>query len=492
MRIAIAEFSQETDTFSPILSEIADFKKSTLLFGDEIFDKAIGRDVLDGARVFFQDHNEVKVLPILMAKAVPNGKLTEETVEYFREKLSTGLASLLPVDGVLLSVHGATASVQCDDISGLLLKTVRDIIGDTIPLAAPLDHHAIVTKRIMDSTDIVVGFETQPHRPFDTGEKAAELLYQIIRTGKKPKKAWVKIPMIAPQDQFLTSVGPMRKWFDTAREIEKKDSVMSVSLFPMQPWVDVEEGGWAAAVYTHDDQKIAENFVCQLGNDAWKMREDFWVSERVSPYHAIKEADEVLEGLVILSDTGDAVYGGGTGDSNCIIREMHKQKISSTAFIPIVDAAAVDMCRKNGLNEIKLSLGGKFDPFSETFSISGRVTAISEGLKLQTSMGLTDLGKTVLFESENLRIVILDSRSYAINMPILYTSLGLNIDDAKIVVLKTGSNFQYFDEWRKKLIRVDSPGTTQSNLADFSWKRLTRPVYPLDDISDWEAGEEQG
>ena len=490
MRIAIAEFSQETDTFSPILSKIEDFEKSTCLFGSDILHKTIGRDVLDGVRVFFEDCEEVELLPILMAKAVPNGKLTEETVEFFREKLSAGLASLLPIDGVLLSVHGATASTQCDDISGLMLKTVREIVGDTIPFAAPLDHHAIVTKLIMNSTDLVVGFETQPHRPFDTGKKAAELLYHIIKTGRKPIKSWVKIPMIAPQDQFLTSLGPMKKWFDTAREIEKEDSVLSVSLFPMQPWVDVEEGGWAAVVYTHDDKKIAADFARQLGNDVWKMREDFWISERVSPSNAIKEAEAATGGLVILSDTGDAVYGGGTGDSNCIIREMQKQKISSIAFIPIVDAEAVDMCRKIGLNNIELSLGGKFDPFSEPFSISGRVTAISEGLKLQTSMGLTDLGKTVLFESGNLRIIILDSRSYAINMPILYTSLGLQIEEAKIVVLKTGSNFQYFDTWRKKLIRVDSPGTTQSTLKDFSWKRLPRPIYPLDDITGWRADTE--
>ncbi|NQT58618.1 MAG: M81 family metallopeptidase [Bacteroidetes bacterium] len=490
MRIAIAEFSQETDTFSPILSEVDDFKKSTCLFGSNILDKKIGRDVLDGARVFFENHKEVEILPILMAKAVPNGKLTEEAVEFFRQELITGLIPLLPIDGFLFSVHGATASVHCDDVSGLLLKTVRDIIGDNIPLVAPLDHHAVLTKRIMNTADLVVGFETQPHRPFSTGEKAAELLHYIIKTGRKPIKSWVKIPMIAPQDQFLTSQGSMKKWFDSAREIEKEESVLSVSLFPMQPWVDVEEGGWAAAVYTLEDKKLADTIACQLGNDVWNMRKDFWVSERLSPVKAIEEADAASNGLVILSDTGDAVYGGGTGDSTCIISEMLKQNISSTAFIPIVDAAAVEVCREIGLNNIELSLGGKFDPFSEPVSIQGRVTAISEGLKLQTSMGLTNLGKTVLFESGNLRIVILDSRSYAINMPILYTSLGLKIEDAKIVVLKTGSNFQYFDLWRKKLIRIDSPGTTQSNLADFTWKKLMRPIFPLDELIEWKAAVE--
>ena len=63
----------------------------------------------------------------------------------------------------------------------------------------------------------------------------------------------------------------------------------------------------------------------------------------------------------------------------------------------------------------------------------------------------------------------------------------LPIEDAKIVVLKTGSNFQYFEPWRKGLIRVDSPGATQSNLKDFTWRRLPRPIFPLDEMSAWKA-----
>jgi microcystin degradation protein MlrC len=80
-------------------------------------------------------------------------------------------------------------------------------------------------------------------------------------------------------------------------------------------------------------------------------------------------------------------------------------------------------------------------------------------------------------------VALLDHRSFAVNHPVLYTHLGLDIADARMVVVKTASNFQFYAQWRKALIRVDTPGTTQSNLHAFQWKRLPRPIYPLDPLN---------
>ncbi len=488
MRIAVAEISQETDTFSPIPSVVKDFEKSTLLFGEEFLHKKISNNVPDGARVFFSDKKDVELLPILVATCVPSGKLTDEAVEFFREKLVSGLEDCLPLDGLFLSLHGATVSESIDDVSGYLLAAAREVVGPDVLIVVPLDHHANVTEQIIKSADVVVGHETQPHNLFETGKKAATTIYNLLKIMKKrPIKAWVKIPMITPQDQFLTSKDPMESWFDMAREMEDLEEVISVSLFPMQPWVDAREAGWAAVVYTRNDEKMALDLANSLGNHAWEKREEFWVSERINPKSAILRTAEGSEGLIILSDMGDAVYGGGTGDSTCILKEILELDTSALTYLPVVDSEAVETAMEIGLCEATLTIGGKNDPFSQALRIEGKITAISEGLKLNTQRGMADLGKTVLFETGNVRIVIMANRGYAINLPILYTHLGLKIEDAKAVVLKTGSNFQYFDSWRKGLIRVDSPGTTQSNLKDFTWKNVPRPLYPLDEMSFWKA-----
>ncbi len=488
LRIAVAEISQETDTFSPIPSIVNDFEKSTLLFGDDFLHKKISNNVPDGARVFFSKKKDVELLPILMATCVASGKLNDEAVDFFREKLVSGLEDCLPLDGLFLSLHGATVSDSIDDVSGYLLAAAREVVGSKVLIVVPLDHHANITELIVKTADVVVGHETQPHNLFGTGEKAATTIYTLLKNKKlRPIKAWVKIPMITPQDQFLTNIDPMKSWFDMAREMEGVEEVVSVSLFPMQPWVDAREAGWAAVVYTRDDAKLALDLANSLGNHAWEKREEFWVSERIDPKSAILRSAEDSEGLIILSDMGDAVYGGGTGDSTCILKELLELDTSALTYLPVVDSEAVETAREIGLREATLTIGGKNDPFSQPLRIKGKITAISEGLKLNTEIGLDDLGKTVLFEAGNVRIVLMANRGYTINLPVLYTHLGLKIEDAKAIVLKTGSNFQYFDSWRKGLIRVNSPGTTQSNLKNFTWRRVPRPLFPIDEISNWKA-----
>jgi microcystin degradation protein MlrC len=137
--------------------------------------------------------------------------------------------------------------------------------------------------------------------------------------------------------------------------------------------------------------------------------------------------------------------------------------------------------------EITVELGGKVDNvFSKPVLVTGRVAAISSGVTVSLGdRGVCDLRRTALLEVGQIRIVILDHRSFAINHPVLYTHLGLDVADAKMVVVKTASNFQFFERWRDGLIRVDSPGMTQSDLTAFDWKRVPRPMYPLDEIDAW-------
>jgi microcystin degradation protein MlrC len=223
----------------------------------------------------------------------------------------------------------------------------------------------------------------------------------MLRGEIQPTVAWRKIPMLTPQDQFLTSQGPMKTWFARARQFERQPGVIDVSPYPMQPWLDAAEGGSSVVVHTNDNPALADAIADEMADAAWSMREQFWGSERVAPAEAVRQADAADQGLTILSDTGDSVYGGAPGDSTCILKAL------------------------------------------------------------------------------------LERRSFAINHPVLYSHLGVNVAAAKMVVVKTASNFQFFAPWRRGLIRVDSPGTTQSDLTAFAWKRVPRPIYPLDALTVW-------
>jgi microcystin degradation protein MlrC len=493
MRIAIAEIGQETDTFNPLPTTLQFFKDYGLYLGDKILEMMPGVGMLGGfLEVARQQPETVEIVPIIRAWAGASGPLTAETLEYFEATLVTGLQRALPLDGLFLALHGAAVSAKDDDLEGYLLSAVRRVIGPQVPIVSPLDHHANITQRMVEQVDLLVGFQTQPHDHFATGQMAARLFFPMVRGAVKPTVGWRKIPMITPQDQFLTAAGPMKVWFDLARAMETRPGVLTASPFPMQPWLDVQEGGWAAVVYTDNDPVLAQILADELANQAWALRDQFWLSERVAPEEAVCQAVAADAGLVILADTGDSVYGGASGDSPCLLRALLAQNIPCPAFVPMLDPVAQAAVAAAGIGaQVTLPVGAKQDTlFNQPLEITGQVTAISKGLQVKLEgRGFADIGPTALVEIGHVKLVLMGQRGFAINQPILYTHLGLEMNQAKMVVVKTASNFQFFAPWRKALIRVDSPGMTQSNLAAFSWRHLPRPIYPLDELPVWRAGD---
>jgi microcystin degradation protein MlrC len=460
-----------------------------LYFGQEILERMPGVGPVGGfLEVAAEQSAPVEVLPIIRASGSAGGTIRAETLEFLAAHLVEGLKQSLPLDGVFLSLHGAAASEKEDDVEGFLLRAAREVVGNDLPVVVALDHHANITQRMVDQASVLIGHETQPHDPPATGRKAAKVLFRMLRGQIRPTVAWRKIPMITPQDQFLTSEGPMKEWFDLARQMERRRGVLDVSPYPMQPWLDVAEGGWSVVVHTDNAQETAQAIAAEIADKAWSLRERFWDSARVAPAQAVRRAVEAERGLVILSDTGDSVYGGAPGDSTCILRALLDQRVACPAFVPLVDVEAVKEALAAGVGApLTMELGGKVDNiFSRPVQVTARVAAVSKGLTVDLhDRGICDLRQTALLQAGSIFIALLDHRSFAINHPVLYTHLGLDMADARMVVVKTASNFQFFSRWRNALIRVDSPGTTQSDLTAFQWKRLPRPIYPLDPLADW-------
>jgi len=492
MRIAIARVGQETCSFTPIKTTLEDFRQYGLYEGDEILKKAAGVGTLAGFLAAAEEQSvDLEPLPIIYGWAGAGGTITADTLAFFEEKLVAGLRQAGQIDGFFFDLHGAAATENEPDLEGYLLAAARNVIGADVPIVTPLDHHANVTQRMIDCVDGLVGHRTQPHDPVDTGYLAGKMLFALVRGEFTPTIAWQKIPLITHQEQYLTKSGPMKEWFDMARQIETRAGVVSVSNFPMQCWLDVPEGGWSTVVITDDDLPLARRLAADLANKAWSLREAFWVMESVSPAEAIRRAVDAKQGLVILSDTGDSLFGGAAGDSTIILREMLRQGIRETALVPIPDAEAVAACIDAGVgSEITVALGGKLDNvFSSPVEVTGKVAAIGGGWLVAEVIGLDsfDMGRSVLLEVGSIKIVLSENRGVGGNHPIVYRQFGIEPAEAKMAVLKTASNFQYYAEMTSDIIRVDTLGGTTSHLDRFEWVHQPRPVYPLDDLPEWRA-----
>ena len=485
MRIAIAHIGQETGSFTPTPTTIDTFRSFGLYEGQEILDKMHNVGPVGGFLAAAAEEGiDYTPLPVVQAWGGAHGALTAETLLFLEEKLVTGLQRVLPVDGFFFSQHGAAAADNDPDVEGYLLAAARRVLGPDVPIVCPLDHHGNVTQRMMELMTGMVAHRTQPHLPFETGKLAAHQLFAILRGDIKPTVAWRKIPMLAHQEQFLTSGGPMKVWFDRAREYEAMPGVVSVSPFPMQPWLDVPEGGWATVVITNNDQALADRLADEHARMVWEMRDQFWVYESIPVAQAVEQAVAAERGVVLLSDTGDSVFGGAPGDSTHILRELLRQQVSQTALVPIVDAEVVEQAINAGIGStISAQLGGKLaTAFHQPVPVTARVAAIGGGRIEAEVVGMEsfNMGRAVLLEAGAIRIVVSEHEGIGGNHPIVYRHFGIEPATAKMVVMKTASNFQYYADMTATIIRVDTLGPTMSHLEQFPWQAVPRPIYPLD------------
>ena len=492
MRIAIAKFGQETSTFSPVATTLDTFREFGIYQGDEMLTPSKSTGSLAG---FLDAAAETGIdwtpLPLFRAWAGASGVITSDTLQFFEEQLRSGLESVLPIDAFYFDLHGAGQAENEPDSEGYLLQISRQILGDSIPIVIALDHHANITQLMIDNCDGMVGHRTQPHEPYETGYLAGKMLFDVLQGKTKLAMAWRKIPLITHQEQFLTSQGVMKVWFDLAREMESRPNVISTSPFPMQPWLDVPEGGWAAVVVTNNDPQLADNLAAELANKAWELRDAFLKQDSISPEAAIQKALAAERGLVILSDTGDSVFGGASGDSTVILREMLRQQITQMALVPMPDAGAVDKAVTAGEGStITVSLGGKLDlNFAQPVEVTAQVIRLGGGRIKAEIVGMEsfDMGRAALLKVGSIYIVVSEARAIGGNHPIVYRHFGIEPAEAKMAVLKTASNWQYYKEMTSEVIRVDTPGATMSNLHGFKWEQLPRPIYPLDDLREWQA-----
>lgn len=493
MRIAIAAVGQETGSFTSLRTTLEDFRQKGLVEGAEVLERSRGVGSIGGfLQAVEEDGVDVVPLPIISAWASAGGTVSEETLDYFREKVVSGLRASLPLDGFFFPLHGAAATERTPDFEGDLLAAARSVVGKNVPIVTPFDHHASITQRMVDNLDALVGYRTQPHDQVSTGAAAARLLFRIVRREVKPTIAWMRIPMIAHQEQFLTSRGPMKEWFAMAREFETRPGVLSASCFPMQPWLDVPAGGWCAVVITDNDPDLARRLTVELADRAWSLREAFWVMDSVPPAEAVRRAVAAPAGLVVLSDTGDVVFGGANGDSTVILREMLRQRIDQTALVSVLDPAAVAAAKAAGIGSVvTLRVGATADPtFYQPVEVTGRVAGLGSG-RLQANMSSYDSfdpGDCALLEVGAIKLVLSQQRGVGSNHPIVFQRFGVDPGDAKMLVVKTASNWHYYNQWISEVVRVDTPGPTTSHLEALPWKKLPRPIYPLDDF-EWSADD---
>ena len=490
MRIALIHIGQETNDFNPGPTTLRDYEAFGIVEGEAIIETFRGVGEIGGfLDVIETSGHAITMVPIVRGWAVAGGRITQDAYRFFEQKIRLGLQAAGPIDALTLQLHGACAADGIDDVEGAQLQTCRDVLGPNVPIVLGLDHHGNVTKKMVALSTAIVGHRTQPHDPYDTGRIGAEVMLRILYGGARPVMAWRKLPLLSHQEQFLTAQGPMKTWFDRARAMEADPRVLQASNYPMQPWLDVAEGGWSTVVVTDNDQSLAESLADELADLAWSLRAEFQKKDAVPIDDAVRMADQAASGLVVLSDTGDTVFGGSSGDSNLILESILRLGVQSPVLMPLIEPETVATLVAAGEGaKVTLAVGGHSAPkFFKPLMVTGTVGRIHRGMVPLRNyyQAEIDMGCTVVFQVGPVTMLVSEYRGVAGNLPDVYEFMGIDPRQYKMAVLKTASNFQYFAALSSQVIRVDTTGPGQSDVLSLPWERLPRPVYPLDPLADW-------
>jgi microcystin degradation protein MlrC len=500
VRIVTGGIAQETNTFQWQPTTLDDFSRpgfGTLVRGRELLDLA-GTGTVYGGVVPEAEREGVELIPTVYGAVMPGGRVSREAFERLSGELLDGIARALPVDGVLLVLHGAMALEDHDDAEGLLLERVRQLVGPDIPIVAPLDLHTNLSDEMVTFADALVGYKEYPHVDMpETGIHALRLLAAEVRGDAKPAMAHVRLPLIVPNQAMVTTwQSPLKRAIDRAREIEREPGVLAATVLGGFPFADVPAAGVSTIVVTDGDPVQAQRYANELAGICWDLRESFAVHPTPIA-EAIAEAMAAPEGSVyVLADIADSGASGTAGDGAEVLRGLIEAKARSAAVAQIMDAGAVAACIEAGVgSEVELTVGGKHDQLhGEPVTTRGTVRLIHEGsFFVSGAMAggtLASRGRTVVLEIDGpggieLQLTELRGHPHELNH---FRALGIEPTERQILVVKSAAHFRSaFEPIATKVIEVDAPGMSSPKLTTFPYQRLRRPIYPIDPDTEWPA-----
>lgn len=486
MRVFIAALAHETNSFSPIPTSMQSYVEGVLFRPSE----AQGRDPEtafigygDFARLARERGHE-RILSIA-ALAQPSAPTVRRDYEALRDEILGDLKAAMPVDMVMLMMHGSQMADGYDDCEGDLLTRVREMVGERVPIGLELDLHCNITPAMLQAATAIIPCKEYPHTDFP--ERAVEL-FDIIenaaRGKSKPFMVHRRVPMLS---KFHTTREPVRSFVDAAAANEGKNGILSVGLAHGFLWGDMPAAGASVVIVADGERAQAEQLRDTLAEQFYALRRDIY-DRYLSIADLIARVKAAKQGPIVVSDGSDNPGGGAPGDSTFILRALLDAKIENAALAMIWDPVAVDLATHAGVGaRLAMRIGGKSGPASGD-PIDGEATILALAEK-PTQRGLEANRREALGRCAAIRIggvdVVLNSRRQQTFSPDCFTQLGIDPSRKNVVVVKSSQHFYaQFGPMASEVVYCNAPGALDTDFGSLPFKKLQRPIWPIDEI-DW-------
>lgn len=470
-RIGVGGIAIESSTFSPLPAKVEDF---SILRGDEIV--ASYPYFTDGV---FEGRNDAEWFGTLKARAIPGGPVETASYEAMKGELLERLSAVLPLDGFFFDIHGAMTVLGLDDAEGDLITAIRTLVGPECIISTGMDLHGNVSDVLVGAIDCFTAYRQAPHvDAMETKARAVRNLFALLDSGTRPYRAWARIPVNLPGEKTSTMWEPGTTVYKRMEESDGLPGVIDASLWVGYVWADQPRAN-ATTVVTGTDPVAIQREAEKIAKRYWDARGEFRFGVPTGPADwTIEEALKLNQKAVLISDSGDNPTAGGAGDVPYMVeRLLANPALASgerTAMVSaIASPNAVAAAKAAGVgNEVTVTIGGVNDPVNGSpFTFSGTVFSIYEN----DPVG----GDIVVVKSGGVHVVI-PTRRKPYHQLKEFANLGLAIPDFDITVGKWGYLEPELKNAASAAFQALTPGAVNQDIESLPFKRVQRPVFPLD------------
>jgi microcystin degradation protein MlrC len=501
MRLLIAMMKHETNTFSPVPTPLARFGTGPgPLYDDAAIAAYRGTGSGLGAYLDLAARERAEIVVPIAAGAPPSRPVDDAAFEHIAGQICDAVAQGRKTggfDGIMLDLHGAMVTESLEDGEGELLRRIRALDAET-PIAVAYDMHANLYPAMIEPATVVCGYRTYPHiDTYDTARRAGEILLRAMRGEVRPVMAWGNNPMLPHVMRQGTDDHPNRELQARCMALcdpAHGEGALAASLFTGFPHADIANAGLSAVVVTDGDKALAERLRDELLDRAWVEREGFVYKLEPLAVSIARAAalppSEPGKGPVVLLDHYDNCASGGTMDTTVVLKAMLDAGLDNAAVFAIYDPGAVQQAIAAGIGEtVTLSVGGKLampqiPAESPPLTLSGRVKTISDGgFRNKGPMGrgvLTDMGPSVVIDTGNVEVALISRHVEPSDLNCLL-ALGIDPMQKRYVMLKSRIHWRAgLGSLARAVVECAGVGVCTSDYAQLTFKKVRRPIYPLD------------
>ncbi len=484
MRVFISQLLTESNSFAPIPSGRGAFEEFGVHRGDATARAPEGVFATLALWRRLAENDGHEVIEGLAAQAQPGGRTLRSVYEGFRGEILEAIQGSLPLDIILLNLHGAMSAVACDNCEGDLLERIRAVVGPDVVIGVELDLHCHATTSVLRCADILIAYKEYPHN--DIADRAREVYQLSIATAEKRIKPLISVVDCKMVGLWHTTREPMSRFVETMRAHETAEPVLSVSLGHGFPWGDVAEGGARLWVITDDAQDRGDELALELGQRFFDIR-----NETAQPLMAIDDAlqhaMECMDLPVVAADGADNPGGGAPSDSTFVLERIIAKNIDDALIAFLYDPEAVKILVDTDVGaKLALRIGGKTGPASGSpVDVEVELKAILHGHS-QSGLGLNwPLGTAVWIRAANrLDLILTSLRSQPFD-PASIEKLGIDLASKRLIVVKSIQHFHagFAPVAKGGVIYIAAPGALTPDFANIPYKNKSLDYWPRTEVA---------